>query len=107
MSAPLDCFAICAPGLEPLVHAELTELSIACEPIPGGVAWAGSSSSIAMANLWSRLATRVVVRIASFRARTFFELERHARKVEWDRYVTPGKAIRFRVTCRKSKLYHS
>lgn len=107
MPAPIDCFAICAPGLEPLVHDELTELSIACEPIPGGVAWRGSSSTIAMANLWSRIATRVVVRIGSFRARTFFELERHAKKIEWDRYVTPGSAIRFRVTCRKSKLYHS
>jgi putative N6-adenine-specific DNA methylase len=107
MPAPIDCFAICAPGLEPLVHDELTELSIACEPIPGGVAWRGSSSTIALANLWSRIATRIVVRIGSFRARTFFELERHAKKIEWERYVTAGSAIRFRVTCRKSKLYHS
>ena len=107
MPAPLDCFAICAPGLEPLVHDELTELSIACEPIPGGVAWRGSSSTVAMTNLWSRIATRIVVRIGQFRARTFFELERHAKKIEWERYVTPGSAVRFRVTCRKSKLYHS
>jgi putative N6-adenine-specific DNA methylase len=107
MPAPLDCFAICAPGLEPLVYDELTELSIACEPIPGGVSWRGSSSTIALANLWSRIATRVVVRIGTFRARTFFELERHAKKIEWERYVTSGSAIRFRVTCRKSKLYHS
>ena len=107
MAAPVDCFAICAPGLEPLVHDELTELSIACEPIPGGVSWRGSSSTIALANLWSRIATRVVIRIGNFRARTFFELERHAKKIEWERYVTAGSAIRFRVTCRKSKLYHS
>lgn len=107
MAAPVDCFAICAPGLEPLVHDELTELSIACEPIPGGVSWRGSSSTIALANLWSRIATRVVIRIGNFRARTFFELERHAKKIEWERYVMAGSAIRFRVTCRKSKLYHS
>ena len=107
MASPVDCFAICAPGLEPLVHDELTELSIACEPIPGGVSWRGSSSTIALANLWSRIATRVVIRIGNFRARTFFELERHAKKIEWERYVAPGSAVRFRVTCRKSKLYHS
>ena len=107
MPAPLDCFAICAPGLETLLHDELTELSIACEPVPGGVSWRGSSSTIALANLWSRIATRIVVRIGVFRARTFFELERHAKRVEWERYVTAGGAIRFRVTCRKSKLYHS
>src|SRR3954468_6686402 len=105
--APLDCFAICAPGLEPLVRDELSELSIAAEAVPGGVGWKGSSSTVALANLWSRIATRIVVRIGSFRARTFFELERHAKKIEWERYVRPGGAIRFRVTCRKSKLYHS
>src|SRR5260370_20906343 len=107
MRAPLDGFAICAPGLEPVVPDELTELSLACEPVLGGVSWRGSSSTIALANLWSRIATRVVVRIGSFRARTFFELERHAKKIEWERFVAAESAIRFRVTCRKSKLYHS
>ena len=103
----MECFAICAPGLEPLVHAELTDLSITCAPVPGGVEWAGSSSSVAIANLWSRIATRVVVRIGTFRARTFFELERHANKIDWSRYVSVESPVRFRVTCRKSKLYHS
>jgi putative N6-adenine-specific DNA methylase len=107
MAAPLECFAICAPGLEPLVRAELADLSIAGEATPGGVTWQGSSSTIAIANLWSRVATRIVVRIGTFKARTFFELERHAKKIEWERYVAPGSPIRFRVTCRKSKLYHS
>jgi putative N6-adenine-specific DNA methylase len=103
----MKCFAICAPGLEPLVEAELKELSIKCKAIPGGVEWVGSESSIAIANLWSRIASRVVVRIGEFRARTFFELERHAKKVEWDRYLAPGAPVRFRVTARKSKLYHT
>jgi putative N6-adenine-specific DNA methylase len=107
MTGPTECFAICAPGLEPLVRDELAELSISGEAIPGGVTWNGSNSTIALANLWSRIATRIVVRIGHFRARTFFELERHAKKIEWERYVVPGGAIRFRVTCRKSKLYHS
>lgn len=107
MAAPMDCFAICAPGLESLVADELTDLSIKCAAVPGGVEWAGSSSSVAIANLWSRIATRVVVRTGNFRARTFFELERHANKIDWARYVKPGSAVRFRVTCRKSKLYHS
>jgi putative N6-adenine-specific DNA methylase len=71
------------------------------------VEWAGSESTIALGNLWSRIASRIVVRVGRFRARTFFELERHANKIEWDKYVPPGGAVRFRVTCRKSKLYHS
>lgn len=103
----MKCFAIAAPGLEPLLEQELTELSIKCRAVPGGVEWTGSESSIAIANLWSRIATRVVVRIGEFRARSFFELERHAKKVEWDKYIGPSSPVQFRVTARKSKLYHT
>ena len=47
------------------------------------------------------------MRLASFEARSFAELERHARKIAWARVVKPGEAVRFRVTCKKSRLYHS
>src|SRR5207237_1446045 len=103
----MDCFAIAAPGLEPLVQAELSDLSITSEVVPGGVEWTGSESTIALANLWSRISSRIVVRVGRFRARTFFELERHAAKIDWTKYLAPGASVRFRVTCRKSKLYHS
>jgi len=59
------------------------------------------------ANLWLRTASRVIVRVATFRARSFIELERHARRIEWDRFVSRGSPLRFRVTSRKSKLYHT
>src|SRR5689334_1414528 len=103
----MECFAIAAPGLQPLVEAELKELSIKCKAVPGGVEWTGSESSIAIANLWSRIASRVVVRIGEFNARTFFELERHAKKVEWQKYLGATSAVQFRVTAKKSKLYHT
>jgi putative N6-adenine-specific DNA methylase len=47
------------------------------------------------------------VRAAEFHASTFHELERRVKKVEWSRYLSRGGPVRFRVTCRKSKLYHS
>jgi putative N6-adenine-specific DNA methylase len=103
----MKCFAIAAPGLEALLADELQELGIKGTAMTGGVEWNGSESSIAMANLWSRLASRVVVRAGEFNARTFFELERHAKKVEWGRYIPAGAPVRFRVTARKSKLYHT
>jgi putative N6-adenine-specific DNA methylase len=103
----MKCFAIAAPGLEPLVVEEFQEIGIKGTAVPGGVEWVGSESSVAIANLWSRIASRVVVRIAEFRARTFFELERHANKIEWEKYVAPGAGAQFRVTARKSKLYHT
>jgi putative N6-adenine-specific DNA methylase len=103
----MKCFAIVAPGLEALLADELQELGIKGTAMAGGVEWNGSESSIAMANLWSRIASRVVVRIGEFSARTFFELERHAKKVEWARYIPSDAAVQFRVTARKSKLYHT
>ena len=103
----LAAFAIAAPGLEPLVAAELAGLGVAARVEAGGVAWHGDLESIARANLWLRTASRIVVRIGEFRARTFWELERHALKLPWRRFVRAGSPVRVRVTSRKSRLYHS
>src|SRR5262245_3209963 len=59
--------------------------------------------TVARANLWLRTANRV----AEFRAKAFHELELSARRIEWERWVEPKSGVEFRVTCRKSKLYHS
>ena len=47
------------------------------------------------------------MRVAQFRATAFHELERLSRGVNWELLVAPGSAVRLRVTCRKSRLYHS
>ena len=104
---PLACFASVAPGLEPLALAEALALGLPAELEAGGIAWNGDSRSALLANSALRIASRVLVRLASFEARSFAELERHARKVEWSRVLRAGDAVRFRVTCKKSKLYHS
>ena len=106
-SNSLAAFAVTAPGLEPLCAAELASLGIAGKAEQGGVAWTGSLESVARANLWLRTASRVIVRVAEFRATAFFELEQHARQIPWPSFVSPRSAVGFRVTCRKSKLYHS
>lgn len=103
----LSCFAVVAPGIERICATELEELGVRPLTEDGGVSWTGDSGSMAAANLWLRTASRVLVRIAEFRAKTFFELERSARKIEWERFVAPSGSVRFRVKCRKSKLYHS
>jgi putative N6-adenine-specific DNA methylase len=103
----LDIFAAAAPGLEPLVARELRALDILPNVDTGGVSFRGTLDAVARANLWLRSASRVIVRVASFRAQAFYELERLARAVPWERYIPPNGAARFRVTCKKSRLYHT
>ena len=98
-----------APGLETLALAETRALGLPAELEPGGggIAWHGDLRSVLLANAGLRIASRVVVRLAEFEARSFAELERHARQIPWSRIAAPNGAVRFRVTCKKSKLYHS
>jgi putative N6-adenine-specific DNA methylase len=73
----------------------------------GGVSWTGDARSLMRANLWLRTASRVLVRVATFEATAFFELEKRARKIPWASFLGPGIPPTFRVTAKKSKLYHS
>ena len=73
----------------------------------GGIAWSGDLRSVIAANVGFRIASRVLVRVAEFEAQSFIELERWGRRIPWSLSVAPGARVRFRVTCRKSRLYHS
>jgi putative N6-adenine-specific DNA methylase len=59
------------------------------------------------ANLWLRTASRVLVRVARFKATKFYDLEARAKRIPWRQYLAAGDRAEFRVTARKSKLYHS
>jgi putative N6-adenine-specific DNA methylase len=100
------CFAIAAPGLEPIVSAEIAALGASTTIVGGGVEFDASRDLLYRCNLELRVASRVLVRIASFRARTFFELERHARDIPWRAFLQRGSAVSLRVSSSKSKLYH-
>ena len=79
-AAPLlfDCFAIVSPGLETLALAEARTLDLPAELEAGGggIAWRGDLRSVLLANAGLRIASRVVVRVARFEARSFAELRR-------------------------------
>ncbi len=104
----MDLFAITAPGLEALAIRELRALGVVdCAATRGGVAWRGGRCELYSANLWLRTVSRVLVRMSEFHAASFHELERRAKRVQWNDFVRPGQGVRFRVTCHKSALYHS
>ncbi|HEX6965788.1 MAG TPA: THUMP domain-containing protein [Gemmatimonadaceae bacterium] len=103
-----ESFAVTAPGVAPITAEELRALGITADAVePGGVAFTGSLEALYRANLWSRTASRVIVRVGEFHARAFGELERRAQQLPWERFIGAGRAVRLRVTCRKSRLYHS
>lgn len=101
-------FAVTAPGLEAVCAAELQQvLGVACRAELGGVAFAGAPRELYLANLWSRCASRILVRVGDFPARDFPGLYRKALQLPWGRYVRPGTALEVRATSRSSRLVHT
>lgn len=101
-------FAVTAPGLSDLAAGELGRLGIAVGEVePAGVAFEGDLRTLAIANLHLRSVSRVLVRVDEFRAATFHELEKRTARIDWTRLIAPGRDVTLRVTCRKSRLYHS
>lgn len=106
-SPRFQIFAPTAPGLESIAAGELKALGVRGNQEVGGVGFGGELERIYEANLWLRTASRVVVRLGQFHASTFYELERHSKKLPWRDFLPESGSVEVRVTCRKSKLYHS
>jgi putative N6-adenine-specific DNA methylase len=106
-SSSFKAFASTGPGLESITAGELKALGIRGRQEIGGVAFSADLPRLYESNLWLRTATRVLVRLGDFHASTFYELERRAKKLPWADFLPANGTVRVRVTCRKSKLYHS
>jgi putative N6-adenine-specific DNA methylase len=103
-------FAVSAPGVTPFTMAELHELLPDASPVsePGGVSFQGGTTELYRANLHLRTSTRILARLGNFfRAETFEELEERSARLPWERFLHPGQPVSMRVTCHKSRLYHS
>lgn len=105
---PLEAFAITAPGLSRVAAREMADIGLAVHGVePAGVTFKGGLHEVYAANLRLRTVSRVIVRLATFQARTFAELERGSARIAWSRFMAPGRRFDVRVTSRKSRLYHS
>jgi putative N6-adenine-specific DNA methylase len=93
--------------LESITAGELNALGVRGRQEVGGVAFGGDLDRIYQVNLWLRTASRVVVRLGQFHASTFYELERRSKKLPWLDFLPETGSVEVRVTCRKSKLYHT
>jgi len=104
----LNCYAVVVPGLEGLAADELNELAAHDVQMgDGGVAFSTSMDGLFRINLRSRTITRVLIRLASFRALSFPELYNKAKKVAWANYIGEQVSVSVRASCGGSKLMHS
>ena len=113
-----EIFAVTAPGIKPYTLGELKALGLVNRESgppedarrfeePGGVTFYGDLGDIYRTNLHLRTASRVLVRLGNFRATAFSELRKKAGRLPWEKYMLPGQPLALRVTCHKSRLYHS
>ena len=99
---------MCAPGLEPWLADELMALGVRSPAtVEGGVEFSGDARLLYRVCLASGLATAVRVRMAQFVARRFAQIVDGVASLPWADWIAPEVPIEIKVTCRKSRLYHS
>lgn len=106
-TASFEIFLVATPGLEAPLCDEARAAGFDARVVDGGVAFAGGWPEVWRANLELRGATRVLARIASFRAMHLAQLDKRARKVAWGDVLMAGVPVSVEATCRKSKIYHA
>ena len=98
-------FATAPRGLEALLAAELAALGAQdAAAVPGGVAFRGDWGVCYAANLCSRLASRVLWRVADFGYASEKDLYAAAREVDWTRHFPVERTLRVNVSATKSPL---
>lgn len=98
-------FLPCAAGVEALLADEVGALAgTAVSVAHGGVALAGDAMLAMRLNLESRLAQRVLWRVAEGRYRGEDDLYALARSVRWHEWITPQQTLRVDTTARRAPL---
>lgn len=106
--APFPIFLVATPGLEaPLADEARAAGFTAATVVDGGVTFPGTWPDVWRANLELRGATRVLARIAEFRAMHLAQLDKRARKVAWDEVLRPHIPVKVEATCKRSRIYHA
>ena len=98
-------FATSPRGLEELLVKELAPLGAReARAVPGGVAFSGDWAVCYAANLRSRLASRILWRVAEGGYRNESDLYQFARDLPWQKYFDVERTIRVAVSAQKSPL---
>ena len=108
--------AVVPLGFEATLVKELRQIGIiaendAFETADGKVTFEAKLTDAWKAVAHSRIANRVLMDFASFKAENFRELEKKAAEIPWELYLPPvpvtPDTVPVHVTCKHSRLYHS
>jgi putative N6-adenine-specific DNA methylase len=98
-------FATCPRGLEALLGEELRELGAqAIAPTYGGVAFSGEYELCYRANLHSRLASRILLRVGGGEYRDEEDIYHGALSFDWPTMFSVEKTIVVKMTAQKAPL---
>src|ERR1700754_2888052 len=112
-SMSFDFFLPCPRGLEASLAAELAEIAAqhlngapftAGAQVPGGVHFRGGWAAGMAANLYSRLASRVLLKIAHRPYRSEQDIYALAVEQRWEQWFSANETLRVDVTAIKSPL---
>jgi putative N6-adenine-specific DNA methylase len=100
-----EFFASAPRGLEALLVEELKALGAGdAVAVAGGVTFRGTWETCYRANLWSRVASRVLWKVGAFSYRSEDDIYRATRGVDWPRYFSVERTLRVNLTAQKSPL---
>lgn len=104
--------AIVPLGIEATLVKELRQIGIiaendAFETVDGKVSFSAKITDAWKAVAHSRIANRILMDFASFKAENFCELEKKADEIPWELYLPQDAPLQIHVTCKHSRLYHS
>ena len=98
-------FASCPRGLENPLVAELAGLGAsAVQTVAGGAAFEGDTRVIYRANLESRIATRVLLRLFTLPYRNEEDIYRASHELDWPQWFDVGRSIRVYLTAQRCPL---
>jgi 23S rRNA (guanine2445-N2)-methyltransferase / 23S rRNA (guanine2069-N7)-methyltransferase len=108
LSTSYEFFATSPLGLELLLSDELRGLGLEeVTPARAGAAFRGDLESAYRACLWSRLANRVLLRLAGFPAATPEELYAGVRAIEWSRHMAADASLAVDFSASRSRITHT
>lgn len=103
-------FIATLPGIEPVCYNELRQLGIPLADAAvskGGITFNGRLHDCYLANLKLRTANRILMRLFTFTASNFRQLEKKLSSMPWELYLSKNIACELNVTAAHSRLIHT